>query len=191
MEKCELCKREFKTRQGVAGHMRFKHPSNTGSEPSEDAAQLVTKRDMREHLAATQMTLEQHQQVLVSVDEGIDQMLEGMSGLASRIATITQTLSDHTAELKSLDGFRQLIGEPSHHPKGSDHSCESCSRYLEGVLADERSRVIKYLAEHHYPDIWLDIQLPSILSEAAKRELQEGGKPENPATPPQVRVRLN
>jgi len=100
MERCELCNREFATRQGLVGHQRFKHPPDSSSSPGPTQGdQVVTQRMMKEYSADIQAALDRHQGILMSIDETGVQFLEWPELIR---AMIHQEFEDHLASRQQI-----------------------------------------------------------------------------------------
>lgn len=77
---CDICGRSFKTAAALGGHKRFKHPAlGQGGDPASDDVQLATRRDVQALAGVIDETLTRHQQILMSIDDGVDQLLKATS----------------------------------------------------------------------------------------------------------------
>jgi len=115
MDKCELCSREFATRQGLVGHQRFKHPPDSSSSPGPTPGdQVVTQRVLKEVSADINAALDRHQGILMSIDETVVQSLEEPELIR---AMIHQEFEDHLASRQLIrDEYgREFLGMPGVH----------------------------------------------------------------------------
>ena len=130
MVSCEICDRQFKTQQALGGHKRFKHSS---TEPDTQQTQSDTQSATQDGLSRlnsdTQRVLEQQLDILRSVDDSVEQLLnKDRSGQDGQITIDTEALASLLAQ--QLD--RRLSAR---HPAGlcDDDECRICQKQRDEI----------------------------------------------------------
>ena len=130
MISCELCNRQFKTQQALSGHKRFKHgTAEQGTQHTDESTQSATEQGLNKLNSDTQKILEQQLDILRSVDDSVEQLLnkEG-SDEDGQITINTEDLANLLAQ--QLD--RRLSNR---HPAGlcNDDGCRLCQKQREEI----------------------------------------------------------
>jgi len=98
MIECELCGKEFKTGQGLSGHMKFVHGVSGGS--GKPVTQLVTSEQ-----------LQQLGEQLRQLEGDTEQLGEQVSSYTHQLSNHTQQLNNHTQQLQQLNGYPKQANE--------------------------------------------------------------------------------
>ena len=130
MISCEICHRQFKTEQALSGHKRFKHGgTEQGTQHTDESTQSDTEGGLSRLNSDTQRVLEQQLDILRSVDDSVEQLLnrDPQNG-DGQITVDTEALADHLAQ--QLD--RRLSAR---HPAGlcDDDGCRLCQKQREEI----------------------------------------------------------
>ncbi len=127
---CEICHRQFKTEQALSGHKRFKHgTAEQGTQHTDESTQSATDDGLSRLNSDTQRVLEQQLDILRSVDDSVEQLLnKEVSDQSGQITIDTETLANQLAQ--QLD--RRLSAR---HPAGlcDDDGCRLCQKQREAI----------------------------------------------------------
>ena len=130
MVNCEICNRQFKTEQALSGHKRFKHGNTEqGTQHTDESTQSATDEVLSRLNSDTQRVLEQQLDILRSVDDSVEQLLnKEPSDNDGQIIIDTEAFANHLAE--QLD--RRLSAR---HPAGlcDDDGCRPCQKQREDI----------------------------------------------------------
>ena len=130
MISCEICNRQFKTEQALSGHKRFKHGNaEQGTQPTDESTQSATEDGLSRLNSDTQRVLEQHLDILRSVDDSVEQLLnKEQSDDDGQITIDTEAFASLVAQ--HLD--RRLSAR---HPAGlcDDDGCRLCQKQREEI----------------------------------------------------------
>ena len=130
MISCDICNRQFKTQQALSGHKRFKHGNTEqGTQHTDESTQSATEDALSRLNSDTQRVLEQHLDILRSVDDSVEQLLNKEPSNGDGQVTIdTEALANHLAE--QLE--RRLSAR---HPAGlcDDDGCRLCQKQREAI----------------------------------------------------------
>ena len=126
MISCEICNRQFKTQQALSGHKRFKHgTAEQGTQHTDESTQSATEQGLNN----TQRVLEQQLDILRSVDDSVEQLLnKERPDDDGQITIDTEELAKHLAQ--QLE--RRLSAR---HPAGlcDDDGCRLCQKQREEI----------------------------------------------------------
>ena len=130
MISCEICNRQFKTQQALSGHKRFKHGgTDQGTQHTDESTQSATEDGLSRLNSDTQKILEQQLDILRSVDDSVEQLLnkEG-SDEDGQITINTEDLANLLAQ--QLD--RRLSAR---HPADlcDEDGCRLCQKQREEI----------------------------------------------------------
>ena len=130
MVSCEICNRQFKTEQALSGHKRFKHgTAEQGTQHTDEATQSATEDGLSRLSSDTQRVLEQQLDILRSVDDSVEQLLnKERSGEDGQITIDSEAFASLVAQ--QLD--RRLSAR---HPAGlcDDDGCRLCQKQREEI----------------------------------------------------------
>jgi len=117
MATCELCNRDFKDNRALSGHTRIKHSQADLDSKDNDSVKAATRQDVRQATQDTRECLERHESALLSLDDGIGQLLERSPKAIDQEAMAKAVAKAVVAELNQS------------HPTGwcDEESCEECS----------------------------------------------------------------
>ena len=125
MISCEICNRQFKTEQALSGHKRFKHgTTEQGTQHTDESTQSAAEGGLSRLNSDTQRVLEQQLEILRSVDDSVEQLLnKERSGEDGQITIDTEAFASLVAQ--QLD--RRLSAR---HPAGlcDDDGCRLCQK---------------------------------------------------------------
>ena len=136
MVTCEICQRSFKTEQALSGHRRFKHhDAEQGPQQSRDDTQMATRGDVKQWAADTQSLLERQLEVLRSIDDSVDQLLDRQDGNPF-LHTEAEAFANELAE--KLD--RIMIAR---HPARmcNNNDCQTCLEQRQSLTLDVLARI--------------------------------------------------
>ena len=130
MISCEICHRQFKTQQALSGHKRFKHGNTEqGTQHTDESTQSTTEDGLSRLNSDTRRVLEQQLDILRSVDDSVEQLLEKDQSVSDGQITVdTEALASHLAQ--QLE--RRLNAR---HPAGlcDDDGCRLCQKQREEI----------------------------------------------------------
>ena len=138
MISCEICDRQFKTQQALSGHKRFKHSSTEpDTQQTQTDTQSATEYEPSRLNSDTQRVLEQQLDILRSVDDSVEQILnKDRSDQDGQITIDTEALANHLAQ--QLD--RRLSAR---HPAGlcDDDECRLCQKQRQEITWDALNKI--------------------------------------------------
>ena len=130
MISCEICHRQFKTEQALSGHKRFKHGNTEqGIQHTDESTQSATDEVLSRLNSDTQRLLGEQLDILRSVDDSVEQLLEKDRAIGDGQVTVdTEELAKHLAQ--QLD--RRLSAR---HPAGlcDEDGCRLCQKQREEI----------------------------------------------------------
>ena len=115
MVSCELCRKEFKTRQALCGHLRFEHPQQVATGATAPATPAVAE----EKTQPITEILERQEEILSAVDDGVRRLLE------LQVKTLSAIDSGVDQILAKMDALSRDY-EPMRHGLCQDKGCLTC-----------------------------------------------------------------
>ena len=130
MVSCEICNREFKTEQALSGHKRFKHgTAEQGTQQPDESTQSATQDGLSRLNSDTQRLLGQQLDILRSVDDSVEQLLNKQRIEADR----RKSIDLDALAARIVDKLDQM--ERARHPVGlcQDDDCHVCRQQREEI----------------------------------------------------------
>ena len=162
MEPCKFCERIFKSPQGLAGHMRVHNEAPAVTRVTTEVAILeetlsllsldvqILDTEVRESSIVTQTQLDQHREVLASLNDQLNQVLASIQSLSEEEDSSTQIIS----KLNKLEEV--LVRQNNQHPPGP---CEakSCTVNCHLRFLRVRDETVE-LINHRLPNVKAELR---------------------------------